>query len=93
MVTGLVYPPLILAIKADLEPQSEPFIYHSKYTEAQLATPTSFLLSAIAAEDFEERFVYQKYSSKKFLKASIFARQWAIKTLESATKAQEMLMK
>ncbi|CAD6572617.1 MAG: hypothetical protein CYPHOPRED_004899 [Cyphobasidiales sp. Tagirdzhanova-0007] len=72
---------------------SNGFIFYSKYTESHLATPTSFLLSAIAADDFEERFVYQKYSSKKFLKASIFARQWAQTTLESATRAHELMMK
>jgi hypothetical protein len=50
-------------------------------------------LSAIAADDFEDKFVYQKYSVKKHLKASIFARQWAKATLESATRAQELSMK
>lgn len=73
--------------------QSEPFIYYSKYTETQLVTPTSFILSAIAAEDFADKFIYQKYSSKKFLKASIFARQWAKQRLESATRAQELSSK
>lgn len=72
---------------------TDAFIYYSKYTESQLATPTSFLLSAISADDFEERFVYQKYASKKFLKASIFARQWAKATLESATRAHELSQK
>lgn len=74
-------------------PQSQAFIFYSKYTESHLATPTAFLLSAIAADDFEERFVYQKYSSKKYLKASIFARQWAKTTLESATRAHELMLK
>ncbi|KAK9893662.1 hypothetical protein P389DRAFT_184454 [Cystobasidium minutum MCA 4210] len=72
---------------------NEAFIYYSKYTEAQLATPTSFILSAISTDDFEDKFVYQKYSSKKFLKASIFARQWAKQTLESVSRAQELSMK
>jgi hypothetical protein len=86
-----ICPDLILL--SFVRPQSEPFIYYSKYTETQLATPTSFILSAIASDDFEDKFVYQKYSSKKFLKASIFARQWAKTTLESATRAQELSMK
>lgn len=73
--------------------QNEAFIYYSKYTEAQLATPTSFILSAISTDDFEDKFVYQKYSSKKFLKASIFARQWAKQTLESVSRAHELSMK
>ena len=28
---------------------------------------------------FEEQFVYKKYASKKFLKASIYARNWALR--------------
>lgn len=72
---------------------NESFVFYSRYTESQLAQPTSYVLSAIAADSFEERFVYQKYSGKKYLKASIFARQWAKTTLESATRAHELSMK
>ncbi|KAI5481353.1 G2/mitotic-specific cyclin 3/4 [Pseudohyphozyma bogoriensis] len=56
---------------------NESFIYYSSYTEAQLLVPTGFLIEAIAAPDFDQKFVYKKYSNKKFLKASLFARNWA----------------
>ncbi|GAA5982775.1 hypothetical protein JCM11641_007784 [Rhodosporidiobolus odoratus] len=56
---------------------NEAFIFYSSYTEAQLLVPAGFLLESIAAPGFEEKFVYKKYSNKKFLKASIFARNWA----------------
>ncbi|KAL7342725.1 cyclin-like protein [Rhodotorula toruloides] len=56
---------------------NEAFIFYSGYTEAQLLVPAGFLLESIAAPGFEEKFCYKKYSSKKFLKASIFARNWA----------------
>lgn len=56
---------------------NEAFIYYSDYTEAQLIVPTGFLLELLAEKDFEERFVYKKYASKRFLKASSFARTWA----------------
>ncbi|GAA6004671.1 cyclin family protein [Rhodotorula paludigena] len=56
---------------------NEAFVYYSNYAEAQLLVPAGFLLESIAAPGFEERFVYRKYSNKKFLKASIFARNWA----------------
>lgn len=56
---------------------NEAFIYYSDYTEAQLSVPTGFLVESIAATDFDQRFVYKKYSSKKFLKASLFARNWS----------------
>ncbi|GAA6037487.1 hypothetical protein JCM8097_008212 [Rhodosporidiobolus ruineniae] len=56
---------------------NEAFIFYSSYTEAQLLVPSGFLLESIAAPGFDEKFVYKKYSNKKFLKASIFARNWA----------------
>ncbi|BGP20297.1 B-type cyclin [Rhodosporidiobolus nylandii] len=56
---------------------NEAFIFYSEYTEAQLLVPAGFLLESIAAPGFEDKFVYKKYSNKKFLKASIFARNWA----------------
>ncbi|GAA6008375.1 hypothetical protein JCM10207_000105 [Rhodosporidiobolus poonsookiae] len=56
---------------------NESFIYYSDYTETQLLVPAGFLLESIAAPGFEDKFVYKKYSNKKFLKASIFARNWA----------------
>ncbi|GAA5993901.1 hypothetical protein JCM5350_000116 [Sporobolomyces pararoseus] len=58
---------------------NEAFIFYSDYTEAQLLVPAGFLLESIAAPGFDEKFVYKKYSNKKFLKASIFARNWALK--------------
>ena len=55
----------------------EPFVYYSNFTEAQLLTAAGFLLERIAAPGFDEQFVCKKYANKKFLKASIFAREWA----------------
>ncbi|GAA5926669.1 uncharacterized protein JCM15063_000338 [Sporobolomyces koalae] len=62
---------------------NEAFIFYSDYTEAQLLVPAGFLLESIAAPGFDEKFVYKKYSNKKFLKASIFARNWAVKRAAS----------
>ncbi|GAA5834140.1 hypothetical protein JCM3766R1_004470 [Sporobolomyces carnicolor] len=62
---------------------NEAFIFYSDYTEAQLLVPAGFLLESIAAPGFDEKFVYKKYSNKKFLKASIFARNWALKRAAS----------
>jgi len=56
---------------------NEAFIYYADFTQLELAIPSDFLLELIAADDFDQKFVYKKYSSKKFLKASIFARNWA----------------
>lgn len=62
---------------------NEAFIFYSDYTEAQLLVPAGFLLESIAAPGFDEKFVFKKYSNKKFLKASIFARNWAVKRAAS----------
>lgn len=37
-----------------------------------------FVIENLAEPTFEERFVYKKYANKKFLKASVFARQFAV---------------
>ncbi|KPV73230.1 uncharacterized protein RHOBADRAFT_4414, partial [Rhodotorula graminis WP1] len=60
-----------------LSPLNEAFVFYSQYTEVQLLVPAGFLLENLSQPGFEERFVFKKYSAKKFLKASIFARNWA----------------
>ncbi|GAA5834486.1 hypothetical protein JCM11251_007020 [Rhodosporidiobolus azoricus] len=67
---------------------NEAFVFYSNYTEAQLLVPSGFLLESIAAPGFEEKFVYKKYSNKKFLKASIFARNWARQNTALEAEAQ-----
>lgn len=44
--------------------QNDSFIYYSNYTEAQLYTPSGFLLESIVAADFDQKFVYKKYANK-----------------------------
>lgn len=44
--------------------QNDAFIFYSNYTEAQLVTPTGFLVESIAAPDFEKKFVFKKYAAK-----------------------------
>ncbi|GAA5915857.1 hypothetical protein JCM6882_006823 [Rhodosporidiobolus microsporus] len=67
---------------------NEAFVFYSNYTEAQLLVPSGFLLESIAAQGFEDKFVYKKYSNKKFLKASIFARNWARQNAALEAEAQ-----
>ncbi|OAV89601.1 hypothetical protein PTTG_05846 [Puccinia triticina 1-1 BBBD Race 1] len=58
---------------------NDAFIYYSGYAEAQLITPMTFLIEFLSTEGFEDRFVYKKYANRKFLKASVFARNQALK--------------
>lgn len=67
--------------------QTEPFVFYSNFTASQLETGMQFVLEDLAEAQFEERFVYKKYASKKFLKASIFARNFAVKYLPAEAEA------
>ncbi|WFD19921.1 B-type cyclin [Malassezia caprae] len=63
------------------------FVYYARFTEAQLLPGANLLLEKLLEPGFEDQFVYKKYASKKFLKASIYARHWALRhpTLTSAS--------
>ncbi len=53
---------------------------NSDFTEEQLVPGANLLLERLLDPGFEEQFVYRKYANKKFLKASVFARDWAYQT-------------
>lgn len=55
------------------------FVYYSHFTERQLLPGANVLLERLTEPGFEEQFVYKKYASKKFLKASMYARNWALR--------------
>lgn len=65
------------------------FVYYARFTEAQLLPGANLLLEKLSEPGFEDQFVYKKYASKKFLKASIYARHWALRhpTLTSSSHA------
>ncbi|OWZ42086.1 cyclin [Cryptococcus neoformans c45] len=57
---------------------NDAFIYYSNFTESQLITGASLLCERLIEPDFESVYVYKKYANKKFLRASTFARDWAL---------------
>ncbi|KAG8929184.1 hypothetical protein FRC01_004720, partial [Tulasnella sp. 417] len=59
----------------------EAFIYYSDFTEEQLVPGFYLLIENLADKGFENSFVCKKYANKKFLKASLFARDWALQFL------------
>ncbi|TIB43067.1 hypothetical protein E3P83_00970 [Wallemia ichthyophaga] len=59
---------------------NEDFVYYSGFSEKQLEKPTEYILETLCQPRFDSQFCYKKYSNKKFLKASIFARDWALKS-------------
>ncbi|WWD18971.1 hypothetical protein CI109_103428 [Kwoniella shandongensis] len=56
---------------------NEAFVFYSGFTESQLVAGASLLCDRLVEPDFESVYVYKKYASKKFLRASTFARDWA----------------
>ncbi|KAL7279032.1 hypothetical protein ACG7TL_006865 [Trametes sanguinea] len=56
---------------------NEAFIYYSGYTEEHLIPGHRWLIQKLAEEGFAQQHVCKKYAHKKFLKASLFAVDWA----------------
>ncbi|WFC98313.1 B-type cyclin [Malassezia yamatoensis] len=61
----------------------EAFVYYSHFCEEQLIPATGLLLERLIEPGFDSQFVYKKYASKKFLKASIYARNWALRNYQA----------
>jgi hypothetical protein len=57
--------------------QNDAFVFYSNYTETQLLPGARLLVEQMAAPEFDKQYVYKKYTNKKVLRASTFARDWA----------------
>ncbi|UZJ52016.1 hypothetical protein CBS101457_001336 [Exobasidium rhododendri] len=58
---------------------NESFVYYSNLIEEQLIPGANLLLEKLIDENFLDCFVCKKYGNRKFLKASIYARDWALR--------------
>ncbi|KAI4525481.1 A/B/D/E cyclin [Schizophyllum commune Loenen D] len=56
---------------------NEAFVYHSGYTEEYLIPGHNMLVEKMQEAGFTRTYLYKKYGHKKFLKASVFATEWA----------------
>lgn len=52
-------------------------MFYSGVTESQIIPGAELLIELLSHPDFEKQYVFKKYSNKKFLRASTFARDWA----------------
>ncbi|EJU04667.1 hypothetical protein DACRYDRAFT_47339 [Dacryopinax primogenitus] len=66
------------------------WLFYANYTESQLLPGARFILERLTATDFENYYVCKKYAIKKFLKASVFARDWAKKHEKEMNRTIEM---
>ncbi|KAG9224860.1 B-type cyclin [Pleurotus ostreatus] len=56
---------------------NEGFTFYSGFTEEQLLPGHLLLIDKLVGANFGKMYVHKKYAHKKFLKASIFATEWA----------------
>lgn len=57
--------------------QNDAFVFYSGYTEEYLITGHNYIIEKLLEPNFEKLYVSRKYANKKFLKASMFAIEWA----------------
>lgn len=62
--------------------QNEAFVFHSGYIEEQLLPGHDLLVEKLTENNFHKQYVCRKYANKKFLKASVFAIEWAKSQLQ-----------
>ncbi|GJE96592.1 cyclin [Phanerochaete sordida] len=56
---------------------NERFVFYSGFTEEHLRPGHAMLIQKLCEMDFSKQYVCRKYANKKFLKASIYAIDWA----------------
>ncbi|TFK40299.1 cyclin-like protein [Crucibulum laeve] len=56
---------------------NDAFVFFSGYTEEQLMPGHDLLVGKLVEDNFSRQYVCKKYANKKFLKASVFAIDWA----------------
>ncbi|KAF9476696.1 hypothetical protein BDN70DRAFT_811890 [Pholiota conissans] len=68
------------------------FVFHSGYTEEQLIPGHDLLVEKLTEDNFHRQYVCKKYANKKFLKASVFAIEWAKGHLHECNPATESMV-
>ncbi|KAG6880124.1 hypothetical protein C0992_005831 [Termitomyces sp. T32_za158] len=68
----------------------EAFVFYSDYTEEQLIPGHELLVEKLTESNFSRQYVYKKYAHKKFLKASLYAVEWAKSHLGDVADAEDM---
>jgi hypothetical protein len=68
---------------------TDAFVFHSGYTEAELAPGHRWIVEKLCQHGIERTAVCKKYAHKKFLKASSFAAEWARANAETELELYE----
>ncbi|KAG8785718.1 hypothetical protein FRC15_000803 [Serendipita sp. 397] len=56
---------------------NDAFVYYSGRVEEELRMGHEFIVETLVQPGFENQYIYRKYTSKRFLKASVYACAWA----------------
>lgn len=67
-------------------------MFYSGYTEEQLLPGHQLLVEKLAESGFSRQYVCKKYANKKFLKASVFAIDWAKQHVNDLAPAETMMI-
>jgi hypothetical protein len=67
-------------------------VFYSGYTEEQLITGHEQLVEKLTEPNFSKQYVCKKYANKKFLKASVFAIEWAKAHVGASTAGDGMVL-
>lgn len=71
---------------------NEAFVHYSGFTEEHLRTGHLMLLQTLIGLNFRVSTVCRKYANKKFLKASVFAVDWARTNFENECTLAELAL-
>jgi hypothetical protein len=67
-------------------------VFYSGYTEEQLILGHEQLIEKLTEANFSRQYVCKKYANKKFLKASVFAIDWAKAHVGGSSNAGDMVL-
>jgi len=68
------------------------FVYHSGFTEEHILPGHAMLVQKLVEDGFTKSYVCRKYANKKFLKASLFAIEWAQTHFETEGNMEGMVL-
>lgn len=63
---------------------NESFVFHSSFVAEHLEPGHQWICEKLLEDNFASQYVCQKYANKKFLKASLFAIEWAKSNVDEA---------
>lgn len=64
------------------------FVFYSGRVEEELMMGHEFIVEALVQPDFQSQYIYKKYTSRRFLQASVYACSWAQENYKPAQRSR-----